>query len=94
MSHFISTKPFFLLEGVPNVNGFSYSANEIGSQVNCNPAYIFTEYDTEQELADTVDALKGQPGWYWECDNRVPYPPNPNEWSYVDCITTFDAPDE
>lgn len=88
MSHFTSTKPFFILQGVPNVYGFTYGANPIGDEVNCNPAYIFTEYDTEQEVADAVDALKGEVGWYWECDNRIPYPPNPNEWSYQECITT------
>ena len=88
MSHFTSTKPFFILQGVPNVYGFTYGANPIGDEVNCNPAYIFTEYDTEQEVADAVDALKGEVGWYWECDNRIPYPPNPNEWSYEECITT------
>ena len=90
MSHFTSTKPFFILEGVPNVNGFTYGANPIGDEVPCNPSYIFTQYDTEQELADAVDVLKGEPGWYWECDNRIAYPPNPNEWSYVDCVQAQD----
>jgi hypothetical protein len=37
-------------------------------------------YETEQELADRVDNLNGVPGFYWECANRIPYPPNPNEW--------------
>ena len=90
MSHFTSTKPFFILTGVPNARGFVYSANTVGADVDCSEDYVFTEYDTESELADAVDALVGQVGWYWECDNRIPYPPNPNEWSYADCV----SPDE
>lgn len=88
MSHFISTKPFFIVQGVPNSNGFIYGANVIGDVVSCNPSYTFIEYDTEQEIADAADALKGEAGWYWECDNRIPYPPNPNEWSYEECSIT------
>ena len=37
-------------------------------------------FDTEDELAARVDELKEQPGWYWLPENRIPYPPNPNEW--------------
>jgi hypothetical protein len=33
MSHFISTKPFFILEGVPNHLGFIYSANPVGKNL-------------------------------------------------------------
>ena len=85
MSHFVSTKPFFILQGVPNTNGFTYGANPIGDEIACNPAYTFSEYDTEQELADAVDTLKGEADWYWNCDNRIPYPPNPNQWDYIEC---------
>ena len=86
MSHFTSTKPFFILQGVPNARGFVYSANEVGADVDCDAAYTFTEYDTETELANAVDVLIGESGWYWKCENRVPYPPNPNIWSYTDCV--------
>ena len=85
MSHFVSTKPFFILTNVPTAIGFVYSANEVGEEVLCNEAYTFTEYDTEQEFADAVDALKGEPGWYWLCENRTPSPPNPNDWDPNDC---------
>lgn len=37
-------------------------------------------FDTEDELAARVDEIKMEPGWYWLCENRIPYPPNPNEW--------------
>jgi hypothetical protein len=52
----------------------------------CDPRYVLQEYDTEDELAVAVDALVGEDGWYYKCSNRIPYPPNPNEWSAVDCI--------
>ena len=35
-------------------------------------------------LANRVDALKGITNWYWECENRIPYPTNPNEWECVE----------
>jgi hypothetical protein len=41
-------------------------------------------FDTEDELAARVDALKDMPGWYWLDDNRVPSPPNPNSWEPVE----------
>ncbi len=63
MSHFVSTKPFFILTNVPTALGFVYSANEIGEEILCNEEYTFTEYDTEEEFANAVDALKGEPGW-------------------------------
>ena len=87
MSHFVSTKPFFILTGVPNDLGFVYGANGIGEEVLCNEAYTFTEYDTEAAFADAVDALKGETGWYWKCENRTPSPPNPNDWDpNTDCV--------
>ena len=86
MSHFTSTKPFFILTNVPNNLGFVYSANTVGANVDCSADYVFTEYDTEDDLAVAVDALVGEDGWYYKCENRIPYPPNPNEWSGADCI--------
>lgn len=85
MSHFISTKPFYTLTGVPTPSGFMYSANTIGDEVLCDENYTFTEYNTEDDLAEAVDALVGEDGWYYKCENRIPYPTNPNEWSPADC---------
>jgi hypothetical protein len=41
-------------------------------------------YDTEDELAARVDELKGEPGWYWLPENRIPHPPNPNPWGSLE----------
>ncbi len=84
MSHFVSTKPFYTLTNVPNAQGFMYSANTVGDEVMCSESYVFNEYDTEDELSDAVNALIGEEGWYYRCDNRIPYPPNPNEWDCED----------
>lgn len=56
-----------------------YSYITPGYQVSTGQTYLEV-YDTEEELAGRVDAIKGVAGWYWECENRIPYPPNPNEW--------------
>ncbi len=85
MSHLVNTKPFYILNNVPTPNGFQYSASPVGTELTCDERYVLQEYDTEEELADAVDALIGEPGWYWNCSNRIPYPPNPNEWSPLDC---------
>ena len=34
-------------------------------------------FDTEQELADRIDVLKGTTGWYYEENHRIPSPPRP-----------------
>lgn len=86
MSHLTTTKPFFRVVGVANEWGFIYSASPIGTELHTADGATLVEYDTEQELADWMDNFVGQPGWYWECENRIPYPPNPNEWSYTDCL--------
>jgi len=53
----------------------------VTSNFQVSTGQMFLEvYETEQELADRVDNLNGVPGFYWECANRIPYPPNPNEW--------------
>jgi len=51
------------------------------------PSYIVSTgqqnlevFNTEDELAARIDALKDVPGWYWLDDNRIPSPPNPNSW--------------
>jgi len=41
-------------------------------------------YDTEAQLMARVDNIRGEAGWYDTCDNRIPSPPNPNEWECVD----------
>ncbi len=84
MSHFISTKPFFILGGVPNELGFIYSANPVGREVTCDHRYTFNEYDNEEAFGDAVDALVGEQGWYWKCDNRLMPPTNPNDWDCED----------
>jgi hypothetical protein len=86
MSHYVSTKPFYILTGVPNPNqNFMYSANVVGNEIMAPDTYGLEEFDTEEELSQRVDELKGEAGWYWKCTNRIPYPPNPNEWSIDDC---------
>jgi len=37
-------------------------------------------FDTELELGQRCALLMNSETWYWECENRIPYPPNPNEW--------------
>ena len=87
MSHYVSSKPFYILTGVPNPNqNFMYSANTVGNEILAPDTYGFEEFDTEDELSVRVDELKGEDGWYYQCVNRIPYPPNPNEWSIDDCV--------
>ena len=85
MSHHISTKPFYLLTGARNKWGIIYSANEVGTEILGGDDLTFFEYDTEEELAGAVDLAMEQEGWYWRCENRIPSPPNPNEWDPSDC---------
>ena len=85
MSHYISSKPFYVLTGTPSGLGFLYGCNEVGREIAAPDIYPLQEFDTEQELADLVDALIEEPGWYYRCENRIPYPPNPNVWSTDDC---------
>lgn len=57
----------------------TYSYLRMGSQVQTGQQHLVV-YDTEEELATFVDNLKGETGWYMKDENRIPYPPNPNEW--------------
>lgn len=93
MEHYISSKPFYILTGVPNPNfSFMYFANTVGNAIIAPDVYGLEEFDTEDEIATRVDELIGEDGWYWKCENRIPYPPNPNEWSQEDCSDHSDIP--
>jgi hypothetical protein len=86
MSHIVTTKPYWCLTQVANDIGMVYGCSDVGTELACNPHYVLNSFDTEPELADFVDAQVGEPGYYYRCDNRIPYPPNLVEWSYPDCI--------
>ncbi len=77
MSHYISSKPYYLLTEVPNPNGILYGWNEIGNEIAVTTEYPLEEFDTEEELAERVDEIIGIPGWYWLPENRIPSPPRP-----------------
>lgn len=81
MSHYVSSKPFYILRPIAGPVGFFYSANVIGREIEAPDTLTLEEFDTEQEIADRADELIGEVGWYWKCDNRIPYPPNPNDWT-------------
>lgn len=86
MSHYVSSKPFYILTGLTNPNmNFMYSANLVGEQILAPDTLGLEEFDTEDELAERVDELIGIDSWYYKCANRIPYPPNPNQWSIDDC---------
>ena len=85
MSHYTATKPFFFFECPSCSDGMWYSAIEPGNQIATELPNI-EEFDTEDDLAARVDDFVEQPGWYWDCQNRIPYPPNPNPWDKpIDC---------
>lgn len=54
-----------------------------GQRISTGQLYLEI-LDTEAELETRVDAERGISGWYDTCDNRIPSPPNPNEWECVD----------
>lgn len=85
MPHYVSSKPFYILTGVPTPRGFMYSANTVGNEIVAPDSYGLEEFDTEDEIATRVDELVGIPDWYWQCPNRIPYPVNPNFWDIEDC---------
>lgn len=86
MSHLKTTKPYWCLTDVPGPVGFVYNCSEVGTKLICDPHYHLHDFDTEQELADFVDAEAGEAGWYWKCENRIPYPPNLVEWDSGGCV--------
>ena len=86
MAQFTTTKPYWCITNMPGPVGFTYSCSDVGTELECDPAYVLNDFDTEEELATFVDGIKGIPGWYYKCENRIPYPPNPNEWNPVDCL--------
>jgi len=78
MSHYISSKPYYLLTEVPNPSGILYGWNEIGNEIAVTTEYPLEEFDTEEELAERVDEIIGIPGWYWLPEHRIPHSLNPN----------------
>ena len=73
---------------------FAASNTRRGTELWCNPHYELHNFDTEVELATFVDGIKGIPGWYYECENRIPYPPNLVEWDYETCVENRLVPPE
>jgi hypothetical protein len=71
---------------MPGPVGFAYNCSEVGTSLSCDPNYDLHNFDTEQELADFVDLQAGEPGYYWKCNNRIPYPPNLVEWDLGNCV--------
>lgn len=85
MSHYTATKPFFCFVCPACPNGVWYSAVNVGDQIATELPGL-EEFDTENDLANRVDAIVGESEWYWKCENRIPYPPNPNPWDKpIDC---------
>ena len=84
MSHYVSSKPFYILTGVPNPLTIIYSANTVGNEIIAPDEYGLEEFDTEPEIAARVDEILGEAGYYYKCKNRIPYPPNPNDWDCED----------
>lgn len=67
-------------EGLRN---FDYSYVTPGQRVSTGQLYLEV-YDTEAQLMNRVDDIRGQSGWYDTCDNRIPTTTNPNDWECVD----------
>ena len=86
MSHYVSSKPFYILTGVPNARTILYGANLVGNEIDAPDSYGLEEFDDETLFGNRIDEIIGIDNWYWLCENRVPYPPNPNPWDSNDCI--------
>lgn len=65
----------------------TYSYLTLGSQVQTGQDHLEV-FDTEEQLAAAIDSIKGIAGWYMQDANRIPHPPNPNEWSPAEEIIT------
>jgi hypothetical protein len=50
-----------------------------GFQITTGQTYLEI-LDDEAALSARVEELKGDADWYWQCDVRVPSPPQPNAW--------------
>ena len=86
MSHLTTTKPYYAVTDHDDPSWVIFNCDEVGTELWCNPHYELHNFDTEVELATFVDGIKGIPGWYYECENRIPYPPNLVEWDYETCV--------
>ena len=94
MAHLITTKPYFAVTNHDDPSWVIFNCDDVGTELSCNPHYELHNFDTEAELATFVDGIKGIPGWYYECDNRIPYPPNLVEWDYETCVDNTLVPPE
>ena len=65
------------------IKNWYYGYIEPGQTVSTGQLYLEI-LDTEAQLETRVDTERGITGWYDTCDNRIPSPPNPNEWECVD----------
>ena len=63
---------------------------EPGFRVSTGQTYLEV-FDDEASLAQRVEEVKGDMDWYWQCDVRVPSPPNPNSW-VCDTETGYSVP--
>lgn len=72
------------------IKNWLYGYIEPGQRVSTGQLYLEI-YDTEELLAARVDSLRGITDWYWECENRIPYPPNPNPWECPEIEDLTDA---
>ena len=79
MSHIPTTSQWILITGVSNITGYQYFKSEIGVEIDCNPAYTITQYQTEENLAAAVDALE-EDGFYMNPENRIPADTLEEEW--------------
>ena len=79
MSHTQVNKPWILITGVNNQNGYQYFKSDIGVEIDCNPAYTITQYQTEEELAAAVDTIE-EDGFYMNPENRIEADTLEEEW--------------
>jgi|VirMetMinimDraft_7_1064189.scaffolds.fasta_scaffold05895_9 hypothetical protein len=68
------TDPQQLIDNPRNNYGYS-----IKGEVSTGQQYLEI-FESEPEMAAYIDLQVNITGWYYECVNRIPYPPNPNKW--------------
>jgi len=78
-------------DGVP-LQPQNYGYITSGFQVSTGQNFLEV-FDTELELAERCAFLMNSETWYWECEHRIPHPPNPNEWECEDEVEV-DSPVE